>query len=632
MANERYHLVYEGFAPDTNKTVASLTLKDDFKLSDSQLADIMAGRRTVIGNNLAKEEAMKLGKELTKAGLIIKAQTLAVNQKNNPADLRKHLLEGGLDQYFASRYKHPQDETDTTISLLILAAFAAVSYLILPIIGLLIIRPLLSASVWSVQFLPAFIQLVIGLLFFLPLVWLRPRPAKLEGIELDPETEELLTRLVADVASYLTAPKITRIILVDNPVLTVHQTPSQWLKNQSTLELGLPVLEALTLQQFVGLLAMRITPLSAHFYTRTWGLFIQWYSALRQQYKPWALLLNTWVLPIHEHQIQRGVAVARSLVGVQESLRLQRIDQRFNHLNRDWPEFVEFCRTLRVKGTHWHSLVMKEAKSVKEEDKVAAQFRMESPSLWVLSTTDGYQKVFTRQENGPLFSLPGQTLWQQFQKLEPLQAYFKHHLIRPVALVPPLQGPKKSSKLNALVLNKLASDVLSLQQAMVEQALGMKAKPKKPRDLQKLIGKWRAASASFWPVNYTNSPMLPLAKSLFIALQTLQQIELWHIDERKIPAGKHAARDKQVSQLHNKWLSQIAKLPPMPLLATPSAKTLLDQLAKTTGEQPISDANAELILNLNTYWLNFLTVYWVYIAGQMIKPKTLAEESEGQAA
>ena len=261
MEYERYHLVFEGFLRELNRTEISLALKTELQLSDAQVADLMAVRRTVLQNNVPKDRAQTLGRRLTKQGLKVSAQALAINQKNNPADLRRHLMDGGIDQYFASRFKHPEDELDTRISLLILASIAVLSYFVLPLVGLRLLMPTLAFSAWAAQPLAVLIQLFFALLFFAPLIWLWPRSSPVDGIELDADTEELLDHLVHSLAYHLAAPRVRRIVLVQGPVLTIRQSPRDWIQNQSSLVIGLPVLEALNLQQFVGLLAMRMSPL-----------------------------------------------------------------------------------------------------------------------------------------------------------------------------------------------------------------------------------------------------------------------------------------------------------------------------------------------------------------------------------
>jgi hypothetical protein len=412
---------------------------------------------------------------------------------------------------------------------------------------------------------------------------------------------------------------------VESPVLNVHQSPLQWLKGEATLELGLPILEALNMAQFAGFLAMRLTPLASTFYSRTWGLFIQWYNALRARYKPWAMFLNTWVNPMHEHQNTRGLLIANEIVGLQEAQRLQRIDKRFKQLNRDWPEFVDYCKKLRVKGKQWTKLVSKEAHSEKKQDEVQALFRIESPALWALSTTDGYQKLFARQNQGPVYEMAGVSLWQQFQRYVPHQERFAELLISPESLVPPSEAQSKKKGLNAILLNRQASEVLAAQKIMIEQALGMHEKPKKQKDLAKLTAKWRANSANFWPEGFMHHKLFPLAKNLFLAMQTLQQIDLWNIDDKDIPAGKHAARDKQIVTLHLKWLDQIEKLPPLPLLPS-SGERLIHQISHNQTQPAIRDMNAAQILEQHAHWLNHLVVFWTFIAGQILKPKTFADE------
>jgi len=55
MSAQRFHLVCLGFKDSVaNKTQLSLTLKEQLKLSDGQLADLMANRRTVLARNSAR--------------------------------------------------------------------------------------------------------------------------------------------------------------------------------------------------------------------------------------------------------------------------------------------------------------------------------------------------------------------------------------------------------------------------------------------------------------------------------------------------------------------------------------------------------------------------------------------------
>lgn len=626
MEQLRYHLIFTAFKPGINKTEVSFALKNELNLTDAQLADMMAERRTVIRNNLPKPDAQTLGRKLTQMGLVIKAEALAANQKNNENDLRKHLLDGGLEQYFAGSYKHPEDELDTRFSLLILAAFAGLTYFILPFIGLLILRPLISLSIWTSQPFAAIIQLLMALLFFVPMLVLLPRQKPLSGVDLDSETEELCFNLVQSVAQFVEAPKIDRIVLVDSPVIRIHQSFGQWAKQRTTLELGLPVLQSLTLQQFVGLLAMRLTPLSTRFYGIVWGIFILWYNALRLRHKATALLLDSWVLPIHEHQQQRGFVIAREIVGLSQAQRLTKIDQRFNQLNRDWLEFDAFCRSLRVQGTDWQDLVLRESKVDSQPEESIALFRIESPALWMLSTATGYQKVLQKAAGSPLFRLAGATLWKNFQHYNVFRERFDRQLLKPEDLLPPLgTNNKKASALDSLKLQKLAADARYTQKRIVEDTLGLHAKPKKTKDLAKLTDKWRTASAPFWPDQYQAHKLFPLSRSVFAALQTAQQFELWDV-KTTLPVEKAMLRDKKLQALTQKLSEQLSTLPALPLIG-PGAKAL-QQIEQSTDHQPLSTAKAQTILNLYPFWQSYLKVYWTWVIGQVFQPKTFAEEAK----
>lgn len=626
MEYERYHLVFEGFLRELNRTEISLALKTELQLSDAQVADLMAGRRTVLQNNVPKDRAQTLGRRLTKQGLKVSAQALAINQKNNPADLRRHLMDGGIDQYFASRVKHPEDELDTRVSLLILASIAVLNYVILPVLGLRLLMPTLALSAWAAQPLAVLVQMLFALMFFAPLLWLWPRSSPIDGIELDAETEELPDHLVRSLAYHLAAPRVRRIVLVKGPVLTIRQTPLDWLQNQSTLEIGLPVLEALTLQQFVGLLAMRMSPLASGFYARTWGLFLQWYNALRSRNKSWALLLSGWVLPMHQHHAERSALIVRDLVGVQETARLQRIEKRFTELNRDWPEFTEFCRNMRIRGSQWSALVAQEPDGDTPPDAVQALFRMAAPALWILSTSDGYQRALERKrDQTPAFEMTGRDLWQQFQRLRPLQERFKRLMIRPEALVPPSDAQQKPIALNALRLNRLAKEVLDAQRRRVEQALGLQTPSKKAPDMARLVAKWRAASAGVWPGDCLTHKDFPLAKSVFLTLQTLQQMKLWAVEAGPLAGAQLALRNKQLMLLYRKWLEQSAKLPALPLLMG-DAKTLQAQIQHSAGPTLLAEWSPDAAIEQLDFWLTIMICYWTWVAGQILQPPTLVEK------
>lgn len=610
----RYHLIFEGFKPGVNKTAISFTLKDQLQLKENQLADMMAGRHTVLRQNMDKETALALGKELTQSGLIIKAKALATNQKNSPQDLRNHLLNGGLDQYFASRYRHPDEETDTIMSLGVLAAFAIGSYFLLPLIGLGLLLPVLSPTTWATQFFAALIQVIIALLMFVPAIWLFPRPKKVKGLELDSDTEELLFAIVDNLTVHLSAPQIKQIVLVENPILMLHQTPTQWVTNKATLELGLPILETLNVQQFVGLMGMRAAPLSSRLHVRTWGLFIQWYDSLRTKHRSWAMLLNNWVSPIRQHQQKRGFDIARQLVGLQVAQQLQKLDKRFEQLDQDWPEFMDYCQQLRIRGTHWQGLVGKLAKNEAEPGEQEALFRMESPSLWLLSTIDGYQKMFQREDSNARFEMNGTQLWQKFQTYLPQADEFTKRLLRPDALYPPTGTPAKPHK-NALLVNRRASTYMSAQKQIIEQSLSLKDKPKKPKDIQLMAQKWCHTSAGMWPKSAYSHPRLPLVKALFNAKQTLQLLAVWQgLGDQREDAQRQEQK-QQIQTLQQKWFKQAATLPGLPLIG--EGKTLADQLKLNDEPHSLDDSLP--------HWQAVITIFWVFIAGQLLNDEKQLE-------
>lgn len=272
MEHVRYHLIFQGFKAGTNKTEAGYLLKTEFKLPEGRIADMMANRRCVLKSNLSKEEAIRLGRQLSQKGLMLKAEALATHQKSSPEELKKQLREGGLEQFFASRFRHPDDETDTVVSLLVLAAFPALTYIILPLIGLLLLLPLISIGTWSQQPFAASVQLVISLLLFTPAIILLPDRQQPEGLEVDAQTEELLYQLIQGLDAYLAAPAVRTIIFTNQPICAVRQSPKQWLMSQSTLVIGLPLMEALSLQQLIGLLILELSPLSKKLLSAHLGL------------------------------------------------------------------------------------------------------------------------------------------------------------------------------------------------------------------------------------------------------------------------------------------------------------------------------------------------------------------------
>ena len=616
MEHARYHLIFEGFKPGINKTAVSFTLKDQMALKDSQLADMMAGRPTVLRQNLDKAAAMRLGKELSQTGLVVKAKALAAHQKNSPEAVRKHLLNGGLDQYFASRYRHADEDLDTILRLVLLAAFAFGTYLILPIIGLTVLVPVISATVWATQPMAALIQTLFAILLFAPAVFLFPKPKAPEGLELDRETEEFLFALIDNVAEHLSAPKIKRVFLVENPIATFRQTPQQWVTNTADLEIGLPVLEMLNMQQFVGLLAMRMTPLSSALHARTWGLFSQWYNALRIKQKRWALLLSNWVHPIRDHQQKRGFTITRDLVGFKIAQQLQKLDKRFDQLNRDWPEFVDYCERLRLRGNNWQNLIGKLDKVDDQASDLEALFRIESPALWLLSTADGYQKMFQKEQSTDNVAMSGLKLWQQFQTYLPLLEQFQTRLLRPEALYPPVGSTRTKRHNNALLVNRRASAVVNAQLQHIERRLGLQEKPKKEKDINVLLQKWRDSSAGLWPQQAHESTKLPLLKALFNAMQTLQQMAAWSSVTSRLNGVQLKQQRQQLKILKQKWQTQCDLLPALPLLG--NGKKLTEQLAHNNAEYSIE---ASLV-----HWQAVISTYWVYVAGQVLMERQDEED------
>ncbi len=617
MEHAQYHLIFEGFKPGVSKTAVSFTLKDQLNLSDKQLADMMAGRETVLRQNLDKKEAVRLGKDLMATGLVVKAKALAVNQKNSPEEVRKHLMQGGLDQYFASRYRHPDEDLETMFSLILLAALAVGTYLLLPILGLMILKPVLSLSVWSTQLISAVIQTTIGALMFVPAFWLFPRPAKIEGLELDRDTEELLFALIDNVSIFLSAPSISKVVLVETPTIVIHQTPKQWLTGSATLELGLPVMEMLNMKQLVGLLAIRFTPLSSTLYSKTWGLFIQWYTALRTKQKSWAMLLRSWVKPIQEHQKTRGFDIARALVGYQSAKQLQKLDKRFEQLSTDWPEFIDYCQRLRIRGSEWRALIGKFEQGEKASDDSQALFRIDSPALWLLSTINGYQKMFLQDHAADGRVMNSQQLWKHFQWYIPAADAFQKKLLRPEALFPPVGLAPKKTHQNAILVNRRASQVVNTQKQLIEQTVGLKEKPKKPVNLQALSQKWRETSAGIWPKKVFGSKQLPLLTTIFGALQTLQQMEAWMSLGNKLSEKQLVQKNHNLSSLAEKWLKHAAQLPALPLLG--NGAKLSDQIPLSMEPQ---DIEAQL-----TYWQNVISIYWVGIAGRLLEEEESGEEA-----
>ena len=83
-------------------------------------------------------------------------------------------------------------------------------------------------------------------------------------------------------------------------------------------------------------------------------------------------------------------------------------------------------------------------------------------------------------------------------------------------------------------------------------------------------------------------------------------------------------------QLHAKWVEQISKLPALPLISA-SGNKLVDQVNLSTEKAGKTELAAADILELRPYWQDLMVVYWTFIAGQILKPKTFADEMEDQS-
>lgn len=419
MATRHYHLVCQGFRDDrVNKTELSLTLKTKMKLSDAQVADLMASRRFILARNLPAEKAQTLGKKLVKAGLNIKAESADANQKVSADELRQHLLDGGLSHYFAGRYRHPKDELETRLSLVVLASVPILAWLILPLIGLSLLRPLLSLSIWSGQFLAALSQLLIAVVLFLPAVALWPQKPekKSSGIELDEENELLLYAIVEEVSQYLMGPRIKTVLLIEGPVLRLRQTPLQWLRREVDLEVGLAHLESMNLQQFVGSLVYQVTPHSPSFYYWCWSLYLYWSSALQRRFPAMVEPLLQWLQPMHDHQSQRQSSSAQALIGPREAMRLNALYKQLEQIQQHWDAFDQYCKAQQRLPTDWADWLKLPASETEKGEGVEGQFRMNAPAQWALSNSTAYGKALARHHEQGEQPEPARTLWQAFLK------------------------------------------------------------------------------------------------------------------------------------------------------------------------------------------------------------------------
>ncbi|TCS43969.1 hypothetical protein [Reinekea marinisedimentorum] len=611
MEHVRYHLVFQSFKEGINKTEACFLLKSALSLSDRQVAEMMANRRCVLKSNLAREEAIKLGRLLSQKGLNLKAEALATHQKSSPDDLKKQLREGGLEQFFASRFRHTEDEFDTILSLGVLAALPALTYIILPLIGLLLLLPLISVSTWSQQPLAALLQLLFSLLLFVPAIILLPKNQPPQGLEVDPETEELLYQLLQGLQVYLAAPAIRKVTFVDRPVIAINQSPKQWLLRRCTLVIGLPMLEALTLHQLIGMLALELSPVSKNLYQRTWGFFLLWRSAVKQRNESWAGLLDNWVTPIARHQNERALAIAGQLVGFEQKATLIEAQKTLSLVHNDWPDFSDYCRQLNAKPV-WQKFIKTVAVT---DDSGSAQtsLRFNAPALWVLSTTEGYQKAIGRDQHAAKFTIAASSLWQHFQHYIQRRELFFRLGIEPLSLMPTKPGRKGHGK-NAHKLNQQAGKILDCQYDKISVALGISKDA--PCDLKAETLIWQQLSAPFWPAAAETDKLFPTARTAYQAIQLLLQMQQW-LKAGRLSGPKQTLRNRQLSALQQNFSSLCQKLQPMPVLGgnTRSFADQLNHAAVRRIDDPLSAQ--EISQNLNP-WLNLLTVYWITVSGRLL--------------
>lgn len=630
MSATRYHLVCDGFRnPSANKTQLSLALKHQLALTDAQLADLMASRSTVLARNLGKEKAQELGRKLIRAGLSIKVETAQINQKISAGELRDHLRDGGLSHYFAGRYHHPEEDIDTRISLLILAALPVFSYAVLPLIGLALGLPLLDLTVWLEQTLAATTQGLLAALCWVPLFLFRPRSSPAAGVKLDAETESLAFELVDEISHYINAPQVASIRLTHSPFLRIHQTHWLWLRRQTDLEIGLPYLETLTLQQFAGDLILQLAPLAPRFHSWTWGLYLSWHQTVAARFPRLIHRLDAFVQPMHEHQQLRQDAMVQALIGHKEARRVRQINQRLLPIVHQWGEFEEFCRHLDATATEWGSWIGRtaaEAVPTSDIKESVGQFRMTAPASWILTHPAGYNKALTRQNDTRAFSETAVKLWRQFQVYKQAMERFRELGVPAAALIPPTAEHPGAGPARARSLIQGYQATLKAQRDSVRYALGLaKQEPKQGVSLRSRA--WREAAQPFWPAQTTLHRNHTLARTLYLALQSAEQINLWARQKPGDDAGR-ALRERQLNILYQRWARQLGRLPALPLLSQPPA-TLKQQLLSEWTEPEL--ATAEAIAGRAQDWVNVLQIYWTLVAASLLNSQIRQETQQAAA-
>ena len=626
MSAARYHLVCEGFrSTSVNKTQLSFALKQQLKLDDTQLADLMASRRTILARNLNEEKARALGRKLSRAGLRVKAETAAANQKISPEELRHHLLDGGLSHYFAGRYHHPDEELDTRLSLALLAGVPALCYVLLPLIALLLVLPLLSVSVWLEQTVAAGIQGLIAAALLVPAWLLRPVRESAEGLKLEADTEHLIYTLCDEISHYLDAPSVVTLRVSTAPLIRLHQSPLQWLRGQCELELGLPFLEATTLQQTAGEIAYQLGAQAPRGYHWQWGLFRMAYRALVRRVPKAREPVTGWIKPMLEYQEQRQQTMVEALIGRQVAQQLHRLRSQLDPLESNWSDFQRFCGQLAIQPTHWSDWLRANPPStIDTKEDSPGLFRISAPATWALSNASGYRKALNRGCDLSL-TTPASTAWKQFQTVRRAEQRLTGNAFPVSALMPPT-GSTPTRRFRPTQLKHRYRATLNNQEAAIRHALGLNKKAPK-QDLNHRSRQWREAAAAFWDDQALRHRSLSLAKAVYLALNNAEQMALWAKQEVEVNSEPARIRDRQMMALYHRWLNALKPIPALPLLVAPGHSLSAQLLRGDSGQNPVTAAS---IAHHCDYWVNSLQIYWTLVAASLLNSQT--DTQTGQEA